>query len=133
MQFKPTNPRPDGLNEARDCVVRALSLAFNRPYAEVHEICAKVGRRPRRGMYRMQTNEAIKILAGDVMALGTSYNRVLGPLPTFAQFAREHPLGKFVVIKRGHAVALIDGVYHDMGNGGECGARSRVQYYYRAA
>lgn len=134
MKFAAANPRPDSLGETNDCVVRALSLAFNRDYMEVHEVCAKVGRKPRRGMYRFQTDAAIQILTGDPGAYGTEtrqYRR--DPMPTFAQFARENPVGRFVVIKRGHAVALIDGVYHDMNNSAVCGARCRVQYYFRAA
>lgn len=130
MRFNPSNPRPDGFNETRDCVVRALSLAFNRPYAEVHEICARVGRKRRRGMYRSQTNQAIKILTGDDMALGTSISRYDG-YPTFAQFAKDNPKGHFLVIKSGHAVALIDGVYHDIGAGPACSPRCRVQFYYQ--
>ena len=47
MRFKPANPRPDGMSENNDCVVRALSLAFNMPYVAVHDACAAAGRRPR--------------------------------------------------------------------------------------
>lgn len=130
MRFKNANPRPDGFNETNDCVVRALSLAFNRPYHEVHEICARVGRRARRGMYRAQTDAAIQIITGNSDAKGHRYI-FRDQFPTFAQFARENPKGHFLVIKRGHAVALIDGVYHDMNLGPACSARCRVQYYYQ--
>jgi hypothetical protein len=133
MQFKPANPRPDGLSETNDCVVRALSLAFNRPYVEVHEVCASVGRKPRRGMFRIQTDAAIAKITGDASAAGVRLSRYTTGYPTFAQFARENPVGRFVVIKRGHAVALIDGVYHDVAQSAACSARCRVQYYYRAA
>jgi hypothetical protein len=132
MRFKPSNPRPDGFNERNDCVVRALSLAFNRAYPEVHAVCAKVGRKPWKGMYRHQSDAAIAILSGKPDAKGTRYvwRR---DCPTFAQFARENPVGRFFVIKRDHAVALIDGVYHDMDRSASCGARCRVQYYYRVS
>jgi hypothetical protein len=133
MRFKPANPRPDGLNETNDCVVRALSLAFNWPYSDVHTICAAVGRKPRRGMYRHQTDAAIAKITGNPDAKGVYVRRSIGPYPTFAQFARENPKGRFFVIKRGHAVALIDGVYHDINNSSACSARCRVQYYYQAA
>ena len=132
MRFKPANPRPDGLSETNDCVVRALSLAFNKPYTEVHAACAAVGRKARRGMYRHQTDAAVAKLSGNPAAGGTHLTRREG-FPTFAQFARMHPEGRFIVIKRGHAVALIDGVYHDMAQSAACSARCRVQYYYRAA
>lgn len=132
MKFKPANPRPDGMNETNDCVVRALSLAFNKPYSEVHQACSRAGRRPRRGMYRHQTDKAIQILTGKNDVSGSTFP-YRNHRPTFAQFAADHPTGHFIVIKRGHAVALIDGVYHDMGGSAGCGARCRVQYYYRAA
>lgn len=131
LPFSPANPRPDGLAETNDCVVRALSLAFNRPYLEVLDVCAAAGRRPRRGMYRPQTDAAIRMLSGSNTAEGVRLNRY--ERVTFARFARENPVGRFIVIKRGHAVALIDGVYHDTARSAECSARCQVQYYYRAA
>ena len=132
LKFKPANPRPDGMNENNDCVVRALSLAFNKPYTEVHKACADAGRRPRRGMFRHQTDKAIQTITGKPDASGSTFP-YRHHRPTFAQFAAMNPEGNFIVIKRGHAVALIDGVYHDIGNSAGCGARCRVQYYYRAA
>ena len=132
MKFKAAFPRPDGMNETNDCVVRALSLAFNKPYEMVHEACAKAGRKPRRGMYREQTDKAIQTLSGDAQARGSVYP-YRSHRPTFAQFAAMNPVGHFIVIKRGHAVVMIDGVYHDMAKSASCSARCRVQYYYRAA
>ena len=132
MRFKPANPRPDGMSENNDCVVRALSLAFNLPYVTVHDACAASGRRPRRGMFRSQTDQAIRLLTSKNDASGSTFP-YRNHRPTFAQFAAMHPEGRYIVIKRGHAVALIDGVYHDMYSSAACGARSRVQYYYRAA
>ena len=132
MKFKTSNPRPDGLAENNDCVVRALSLAFNKPYTEVHQACAAAGRRPRRGMFRSQTDRAIQTITGKLDARGSTFP-YRNHRPTFAQFASMNPEGHFIVIKRGHAVALIDGVYHDMCGSASCGARCRVQYYYKAS
>ena len=130
FQYISNNPRTID-NEHNDCVVRALSLAFNVEYPKVHELCAQAGRKPRRGMYRSQTNEVIKKLAGNPKAMMDTLKR--GQRQTLATFARENSKGKWVVIKRGHAVALIDGVYHDNSSTDRGLPRSLVQCYYRAS
>jgi len=128
FQYICNNPRNiDG--ELNDCVVRALSLAFNVQYDEVHKLCAKAGRKPRKGMYRAQTDKVIKQLTGNKDAALDKLPK--GKRQTLTTFAKQNPTGKWVVIKSGHAVALIDGVYND--NGTAIGMpRSIVQAYYRA-
>jgi hypothetical protein len=116
--------------ETNDCVVRALSLAFNRDYSEVHTLCAKVGRKARRGMLRAQTDKVIQLLSNKSDAKLERYAR--GERCTLATFAKENPTGNFIVIKSGHAVALIDGVYHDNTSGQSNLPRSIVQACYRA-
>ncbi len=114
FQFASANPRSiEG--ESNDCVVRALSLAFNKPYAEVHALCAKIGRDKGRGMRWGQIDLAIQELTGNGIAKMDRPTRK----QTFSTFARDHKRGNYVVIKRGHAVALIDGVFHDAGSVGE--------------
>lgn len=124
------NPRTIS-TEKNDCVVRALSLAFNVEYAKVHELCAKAGRKPRGGMYRKQTTSVIKKLTNNADAELQTLAK--GKRQTLTTFARENPKGKWIVIKSGHAVALIDGVYHDNGAMGMGLPRSIVQAYYRAS
>lgn len=46
--------------------------------------------------------------------------------PTVARFAREHPVGRWVVYTRDHAIALVDGVLY-----GFYQPRSRVHWAYR--
>ena len=129
FQYIKNNPRTID-TEINDCVVRALSLAFNVEYTKAHALCAKAGRKPRRGMLRKQTDAVIKQLTGKPSAEMDKLPR--GGRQTLATFARDNAKGKWIVIKRGHAVALIDGVYHD--NGTERGLpRSLVQAYYRAS
>ena len=116
-------------NETNDCVVRALSLAFNVEYPIVHKLCATVGRKPNRGMFPVQTDQAIKHLSGNKSAEMDRLPR--GKRQTLTTFAKDNPKGKWIVVKRGHAVALIDGVYHDIGT--DVGLpRSLVKSYYRA-
>lgn len=124
FQFISANPRTIE-RESNDCVVRALSLAFNRPYAEVHAVCARAGRRPKCGMRDLTINKALVELSGNESA---KLDRNV-QAQTFTTFARDNPKGRYVIIKRGHAVALIDGVYHDVGTVGE--PRAIVKAIYK--
>jgi hypothetical protein len=130
FQYIKNNPRTIN-NETNDCVVRALSLAFNVEYSKAHELCAQAGREPRRGMFRKQTNVVIKKLSGNPSAEMDTLSR--GNRQTLATFARDNAKGKWIVVKRGHAVALIDGVYHDNSSSDQGLPRSLVQCYYRAS
>jgi hypothetical protein len=129
FQYICNNPRTIE-TETNDCVVRALSLAFNRDYSEVHTMCAKAGRKARRGMRRAQTDAVIQMLTANKQAKLERYTR--GNRCTLKTFARDNAKGNFIVIKRGHAVALIDGVYHDNTNDQSDLPRSIVQACYRA-
>ena len=124
MQFISANPRPKDLYESNDCTVRATSLAMNKPYLDIHKSYETAGRKPRRGVTISTMNKALQLI--------TQSNRVMVRVlsePTFAQFARENPKGRFIVTKRGHAVALIDGVWHDA-HVSQAGSRCRVKFYY---
>lgn len=117
------NPRTID-NESNDCTVRSTSLAFNKPYDEVHRIYHAMGRKPRRGSTIHIMNKVFQSITKDDRVMTRDIYE-----PTFAQFAKEHPVGKFIVVKRKHAVALIDGVWHDA-HVSCVGARSRVLFYY---
>ena len=112
--FASANPRTLD-SESNDCVVRALSLAFNKPYADVHAVCQRAGRTKGRGMNTPMINKAIAELTDQTDAQLQRQQRA----QTFTTFARDHKVGNYVVIKRGHAIALIDGVFHDAGSVGE--------------
>ena len=105
-----------GAPEKKDCVVRAISLAVNVAYAEVHAALAAQGRETGKSTYARQTLTVVE-----------SYGMQQVPTvrPTLQQFIRENRQGRYVVIRRGHAFALIDGVVHDW-NGSKTGPRSRV-------
>lgn len=123
--FISANPRPSGLYESNDCTVRATSLAMNKPYLEIHKAYEKMGRKPRNGVTVNTMNKTLQLI--------TSSDRVMIRAleePTFAQFAKAHPKGRFIIVKRKHAVALIDGVWHDA-NEACAGSRCRVKFYYQ--
>jgi len=125
MNFISANPRPQGLYESNDCTVRATSLAMNKPYTEIHQAFERAGRKPRRGVTIRTMSNALQLITQKNQGMIRALNE-----PTFAQFARENPKGRFIVTKRGHAVALIDGVWHDA-HSSQAGSRCRVKFYYQ--
>jgi hypothetical protein len=120
MAFVQLNPRTIP-TERNDCVVRALTIALNRSYDEMHAICGAAGRKPNQGMLIYEIEYAIQKQFIWVMR----HERV-----SFARFAKQNPVGRFVVVKRGHAVALVDGVWYDS-HPDACGSRNKVMSYCR--
>lgn len=118
--------------ERNDCAVRAMSLVLNRPYSEVHQDLAARGRRDGRGTRNTIISDSMLVLTADVgqRAIESEWLHVRTKAPTLATFVRERPHGRYLVLVRGHALAVIDGVVHDWTNGGS-GARSRVIKYWR--
>jgi len=122
--FVAANPR-DLPTERNDCAVRAVSLALNVPYQRAHEALERRGRKFGRSTCVALISGALTDLRGMLVELTPTPRR---ERPTFAQFARENPKGRWVIIRSGHAVALIDGVYHDS-DPSLCGARCRVRMF----
>ena len=111
-------------NESNDCTVRATSIAMQMDYDEVHSIYAKHGRRPYRGVTVRKMGEVLKSITNKPQEMIRTLDE-----PTFSRFAKEHPKGRFIVVKRGHAVALIDGMWYDA-HVSCVGGRSKVKFYY---
>jgi len=96
----------EGINEYRDCTVRALTTVSGAPYATVHSIFAAHGRRNRRGVV---LKDVLQSIAHD---LGLTA-RVVRRSGSVERLLRDFPAGRLVVNTRGHAFAVIDGVIHD--------------------
>lgn len=106
--------------DRNDCCVRALSVAANLPYEQCHALMAKHGRKNGKGT-PYATSDAVHA------ELGHEVTRHRGLGPTLAQFIRANPKGRFVVHRKWHAFALVDGVVHDWYRS-RTGSRSRVYY-----
>lgn len=119
------NPRPYDVMESNDCTVRATSVAFNKPYLEIHKAYTEVGRHRYHGVSVHTMSKALEVITKKKQGMVRAFEE-----PTFAQFARLNPKGRFIVVKRKHAVALIDGVWHDA-HVSQVGARCRVLFYYQ--
>lgn len=92
------------MNEERaNCTVLALSAAAAIEYELAHRIAADAGRVSSRG-FRSE-----KLIA-EAKARGLTFRKLrMGPR-TLRKFIKERPVGRFYVKKRGHALAVIDGV-----------------------
>jgi hypothetical protein len=109
--------------ERNDCTVRALQAVTGVPYRYAHTLLAKKHDRcPGRGIKFESTlrNWAVDktILFGYRVTL-----RVAGARETLATTRRHFNTGRYLLIKRGHAFTMIDGVVYDAG---VLGARTRV-------
>lgn len=102
--------RPEGFeSEKRDCTVRALSLAGNIPYLEVHEAFKLEGRKDGHKIV------AEKVLHKVCKRLNIAAKQVKRH-GTLGRFIKLFPEGNYYCHKRGHAFAVINGVSHDNDN-----------------
>lgn len=152
FKFVQANPNTNWTDH-NTCVPRALALATKTDYDDVFLACKTAGRPYRRGMFQDQIDRALQALTGDPCTklvhvdvklgkyvdvnrrnyyYGGSTTRWQSLAPTFAQFAASNPVGRFIVLRKGHAVALIDGTFLDAA-AHTCGPRARVTSWCRVA
>lgn len=92
--------------ESRDCVVRALAVAGDVPYATAYRIVELSGRKPSRRWY---VGKAI----AEWNKTGAKFRKIGMGRRTLQKFLRERPAGAFIVQVPGHALAVVDGVPSD--------------------
>lgn len=103
--------------ERNDCSVRAWALARGITYAESHEAFRLAGRRT-----RGRTSQEVS-----ARVMGT---REIPARPlSYVSFLAEHPVGRYVVHLKGHAIAVVDGVQLDM-EGKIIRMRSNVYHFW---
>lgn len=101
--------------ENNDCTVVALAASVGMEYQEAHEhIRVKCQRSPNAGVsWRFMANLDMFNFAGNEMhrmefkCRGKEHNITLN------QFCKRYPKGRFYVLVKGHALAVVDGVIHD--------------------
>jgi hypothetical protein len=112
--------------ETNDCHVRALALVLGISYQESHKLHEELGRKPGTPTTYGICNELVKRFGMkriDIWRKGESFK---ARYPTVKQFVWDHPKGKYLVHRNGHAFAIIDGIVHDWQYG--TGPRSRVVF-----
>lgn len=120
----------NGIKDSKDCTVRALANAASMPYTEAHSMLAAVGRVNEQGM-RMADYSKAYFKAGFrlVSFFGTTDGAILERYAmmhsTGIVYPREKGIsfgrlvaerlqrGRFIVLVRGHALAVVNGKVFD--------------------
>ena len=99
------------------CTVVALSNVTSISFAEAQAIAASAGRRRNCGF------STVKLIAKarergfnfdvTIGVTGTVNDAYRGETVSIARFCREHPVGRFLVRRSGHAFTVINGVVED--------------------
>jgi hypothetical protein len=110
--------------ERNDCVVRAIASTFGLKYDIAHKFVAdEFDRKSRKGTYSTSLKLGARnnimginykcIPQPDLTYRGSARHQMNGgkPVPiTLSMFIEKYPKGKYLVIKKGHAFSVIDGV-----------------------
>lgn len=127
--------------ERNDCVVRAIASTFELPYDTAHKFVAtEFGRQPYKGTFGtipklrerhhiMGKNYGI-ITKENLMYPGSKAHQSRGgkPVPiVLSMFLEKYPKGKYLLIVKGHAFSVIDGVV--VGNASD-GKRLRAKILF---
>ena len=112
--WKRWNPNPQGLLTG-DCTVRAICAATGKGWHEIHDqLCDLSGR-----MADMPS--ADRVWWELLRRYGFTKQRLISTCPdcyTVRDFARDHPVGTFVLGPHEHAVCVINGDWWDSWDSG---------------
>jgi len=128
-------------SETNDCVVRAISSAFEMHYDEAHQfVKVKFGRENLKGTrffvggMRRMVDDKVKINGKSFETMGNEYGHVSYEVKVKGQmvkrnmttgtFIKKYPVGKYLVVVRGHAFSIIDGAV--VGNASDATMKKRV-------
>ena len=119
---------PSG-SDRNNCALNAMSIVFGVPYYSVAETFKDLGRVRGKGT-------SVRVITHALNTFKQYPNKVdinNYQMPTklklsLSKFAKMYPKGKYYVIKSNHALALIDGVWHD---NQVPNPRSYVKYFFK--
>jgi hypothetical protein len=131
-------------SESNDCAVRAIASSFEMHYDEAHKFVAKNWFRGNRegtinfiGGMRGMVSKGVLINGKSFSNLGDQHGhmkydvKVKGQIVkrnmTTGTFIKKFPKGKYLVVVRGHAFSIIDGVV--VGNTNDAKMKKRVILY----
>ena len=127
--------------ETNDCVVRAISSSFEMHYDEAHQfVKVKFGRENRKGTrffvggLRRMVDDKVKINGKSFETMGGQFaqmdydvkvkGQIVKRKMTTGTFIKKYPVGKYLVVVRGHAFSIIDGAV--VGNASDATMKKRV-------
>jgi hypothetical protein len=97
-------------HETNDCTVVTMAEVLGVEYHVAHKIMRERFKRKNRHGAFMQRTDFVQAMGEYKVAKGpySKSNKI-----SLAQFCKKHPVGRFYVLVRGHALAVIDGVVYD--------------------
>lgn len=98
-----------GIAEKNDCTVRAFSIISGIDYTTTHSICAEYGRKDGKGF-----SNFLKSVQSIGKKLGVNLKSVKRS-GTLNKLIETYPIGSLLVLVRGHAFAVVDGIVKDTG------------------
>lgn len=96
--------------QSNDCTIRALALLYDRPYDEVYDRFARMGRKAAQGVANDQLKALLRLEGWTWQGYGSKAGE---PRMHPDMFVEENPHGRFLLSEAHHVVAVIDGVYYD--------------------
>lgn len=103
-------------SERADCTVIAMSIGLRIPYDVAYRMLAAEGRQPNHG-FHLSSWLRNRAACGTILC-GYKVTSVRVPSLTLAQVRHDFPKGRFIVRKRQHVFAMIDGEILDMNGAG---------------
>lgn len=96
-----------GVEDKRDCTIRALSVSAGIPYKYAHKIGTEAGRKKGKGFHPE------KLLKYAKREYDITYKKKRYKSVTIQRFIRENPTGRYYVATNVHAFAIINGTIYD--------------------
>ena len=118
-RFKYYQPNDKDLKgQNGDCVVRALTKVLNKEWLKVFDDLVPIAR-------EIQASISMKIVYETYLTNnGFKYtgisNKKGSKRPTVDSFAKDHPTGTYYINVANHCVAIVDGIYYDIWDSGNC-------------
>lgn len=109
--------RPSEYNyESNDCTVRSLSNATDISYETAHQLLKDAGRNDNKGFHFYDTITYPGCVKGYSIVemeqvLHQYYQK--GPKITLRKFLTKHKCGTYILVRRGHALVIKDGLIID--------------------
>ena len=98
-----------GIQDEKDCTIRALAISAGIPYKYAHKIGREAGRKNKKGFHPE------KLLKYAKKEYGITYKKKRYKSITIGRFIKENPTGRYYVATNKHAFAIINGTIYDTG------------------
>ena len=98
-----------GIKDDRDCTVRALSIFFDIDYAHAHKVCAKFGRKNKRGFSSEKFKKAIKSIIRQTQKNAVQVARK----GSVQKIIKKYCDNNLLILLHDHAFAVKNGIIMD--------------------